>query len=96
MVSDMTRKFLRTFVVVVAALTAMCLPLGQDEFRESDGAFVQIEMLKESADNLNAHRNHQVVYFLQVSPYQHLCSPSSTPTMPPPALSALSTCILRC
>jgi len=93
----MRRKLLRTLVVVLAACAAMFLAVSSDDLREFDAAYVQREMLKESAEGLTAHREQQAVHFSRFAAESESgYSPSSAPITPSPTLLAFSTCILRC
>jgi hypothetical protein len=89
-------KLLRTSIVALAAFAALLMSVGYDEFREFDAAYIQQEMLKESAESITAHRDRQAVYFSRSAISERLYSPESGPVAPSPTLSALSSCILRC
>jgi hypothetical protein len=92
----MRTRFLKTFIVAIAACAALLLSVSQDEFREFDAAYIQQEMLKESAESLIAHRDLQAIYFSQSAAIESRYSSPSAVIEPSSTLSALSTCILRC
>jgi hypothetical protein len=92
----MRRKFLRTLVMLFAAFAPMFVVVSQDELKEFDVAYIQREVLKESAESLATQRNQQTVYFSPgVAIIRSRYSPSAAIT-PSRAFSAFSTCILRC
>jgi hypothetical protein len=89
-------RVLRTFIVALAACAALLLSVGHDEFKEFDAAYIQQEMLKESAESLIAHRDQQAIYFSRSAVIESRYSYASAAVTPSPTLTALSTCILRC
>jgi hypothetical protein len=89
-------KLLRTLIVALVASAALLLSLGHDEFREFDAAYIQQEMLKESAESVLAHRDQQPIYFTRSAVIESRYYPESAAITPSPTLLALSTCILRC
>jgi hypothetical protein len=93
----MKSKFLRTLVVVLAAFAAMFLAMNHDDFREFDTAYIQREVLKESAGSLLAQSDREAVYvpcFASSSKSRYV--ETSAPITPSPTLSAFSTCVLLC
>jgi hypothetical protein len=89
-------KFLRTFIVALAACAALLLSVSHDEFREFDAAYIQQEMLKESAESPIAHRDQQANYFSRSAVIESRYSSHSAAIASSSTLLALSTCILRC
>jgi transcriptional antiterminator len=89
-------KLLRTLIVALVASAALLLSLGHDEFREFDAAYIQQEMLKESAESVLAHRDQQPIYFTRSAVIESRYYSESAAITPVPILLALSTCILRC
>jgi len=89
-------KLLRTLIVALVASAALLLSLGHDEFREFDAAYIQQEMLKESAESVLAHRDQQPIYFTRSAVIKSRYHSESAAITPVPILLALSTCILRC
>jgi hypothetical protein len=82
--------------VVLAASAAVLLSVGHDEFREFDAAYIQQEMLKESAESILAHRDQQPIYFTRSAVVESRYFSVSASITTSPTLTALSTCILRC
>lgn len=89
-------RILRTFIVVFAAFGALLLSVGHDDLREFDTAYIQQEMLKESAESIAAQRDQQAVYLAHSVAGESGALPVSAAIVLSPTLSALSTCILRC
>jgi hypothetical protein len=89
-------KLLRTLIVALVASAALLLSLDHDEFREFDAAYIQQEVLKESAESTLAHRNQQPIYFTRFAVTESRYSSVSASITTSPTLTALSTCILRC
>ena len=48
---------MRTLLLLLAAFAAVSLVVGNDGFREYDAVYLQDEVLKESAQNLDGHRD---------------------------------------
>ena len=93
----MKRKFLRTLVLVLTALTAVSVFVCTDGFREYEAGYIQGEMLKASTENVTARPDLHVYYpALVAASGQNRYSSSSATAMKPLALVSLSTCILRC
>jgi hypothetical protein len=82
--------------VALVASAALLLSLGHDEFREFDAAYIQQEMLKESAESILAHRDQQAIHFTRSAVVESRYSSVSASITTSPTLTALSTCILRC
>jgi len=93
----MRRKFLRTLVVVLAALAAMFMAIKHDDLREFDAAYIQREVLRESRESLLAESDRQAVYVPQFASFgKSRYIARSAPITPSPKLSAFSTCVLLC
>jgi hypothetical protein len=93
----MKRKFLKSAVVLLAAFGALFVAVSPDDFREFDAAYIQREMLKESAESQAPVRHPQPVHFSPaIALNQSRYAPSPAAITPSPTLSAFSTCILRC
>ena len=93
----MRTKFLRTLVVVLAAFAAMFMVFNHDDLTEFDAAYIQREVLKESADNLLPQSERQAVYFRRFAATGKIRSIARpAPITPSPMLSAFSTCVLLC
>ena len=93
----MRRKFLRTLVVVLTAFAAMFLVVSHDDLREFESAYIQREVLKESADSLLAQSDRKAVYFPRFAASgKSRFIARSAPITPSPILSAFSTCVLLC
>jgi transcriptional antiterminator len=82
--------------VALVASAALLLSVSHDEFKEFDAAYIQQEMLKESAESLIAHRDQQAIYFSRSAVIESRYYSESAAITPFPILLALSTCILRC
>ena len=89
-------RVLRTFLVALVASAALLLSVSHDEFKEFDAAYIQQEMLKESAESVLAHRDQQPIYFTRSAVIKSRYHSESAAITPFPILLALSTCILRC
>ena len=92
----MKRKFLRTLLLVLAAFAAMSLFVCADDLREYDAVYLQSEMLKESAQDLNRHRYQQLSFAPRVAPNKNGYSRGSATAAKPFALVCLSTSVLLC
>ena len=92
----MKRKILRTLVLVLTAFAAVSMVVCTDGFREYDAVFVQGEVLKQSAENLDAHRHHRMPHPAPVASAKRRYSPGSRTDAKPFALVSLSTCVLLC
>ena len=58
----MNLRMLRALVLVLTAFVAVSMFVCFDDLREYEAAYVQGEMLKESADHLAGHRRQQLSY----------------------------------
>jgi len=92
----MREKILGTLVLVLTAFAAVSLVVCADDFREYDAVYVQGEMLKQSAENLDGHRHHQVFYPAPVASAKSGYSFGSATGTKSFALVSLSTCVLLC
>jgi hypothetical protein len=91
----MNLRILRALVLVLTAFVAVSMFVCFDDLREYEAAYVQGEMLKESADHLAGHRHQQLSYRAPASSAKRKYSPGS-PATKPFALVSLSTCVLLC
>lgn len=91
----MNLKMLRALVLVLTAFVAVSMFVCFDDLREYEAAYVQGEMLKESAEHLAGHRRQQLSYAAPASSARRKYAPGS-PAAKPFALVSLSTCVLLC
>ena len=91
----MNIRMLRALVLVLTAFVAVSLFVCFDDLREYEAAYVQGEMLKESADHLVGHRRQRLSYGAPASSAKKKY-PSGSPAAKPFALVSLSTCVLLC
>ena len=87
---------MRTLLLLLAAFAAVSLVVGNDGFREYDAVYLQDEVLKESAQNLDGHRHRQLPYPAPVTSAKNKRVPNSAPATKSVALVSLSTCVLLC
>ena len=73
----MNIRMLRALVLVLTAFVAVSLFVCFDDLREYEAAYVQGEMLKESADHLAGHRRQQLSYGAPASSAKKKYSPGS-------------------
>jgi hypothetical protein len=92
----MKRKFLRTLVLVLTAFAAVSLVVCADGFREYDDVYVQGEMLKASAENLDGRRHDQMLYPAPVALAKNRYARGFATGTKSFALVSLSTCVLLC
>lgn len=89
-------KFPRTLVLVLAAFAAVFLFVCTDGVREYDAVYVQGEMLKQAAENVESHRHPQMPYPAPLATAKNRYSPGSAAATKSFALVSLSTCVLLC
>ena len=82
--------------MVIAAFAALSLSVGQDDLREFEAACIQREISNVSAESLAVHRDQLAFNASRSAARETRYSLNSAALAPSLALSALSTCILRC
>ena len=89
-------KFLRTIVSVLTAFAAVSLFVCTDGVREYDAVYIQGEMLKQSAENIEPQRHQQMPYPAPLATANNRYSRDSAAAAKSFALVSLSTCVLLC
>jgi hypothetical protein len=93
----MGQKFLRTFVVAIAAFAAVFLSVSPDDLKEYEAAYIREETSKESPESFSPRRDRRSVYTaLLAASRKSAYRPDLAAMRMSPTLIALSTCILLC
>ena len=91
----MTKRFLRSLVILLIALTAAFVFVS-DDVRDYDAAYVRLETLKESSERLATHQVRSAIYDLLLTYSQKSGNPDRSAVPTSPTRVSLSTCILLC